>query len=178
MKKQNNLLTVAALLLCLTLLSTALVSGMLAKYAVGGGRGDGARVAGFGSLTLEESTGSVYQLIPGVPIPKDPTVSMSASEVAVRVTVKLELGRAWQSEDHRTFTALGDFLTFHIAQGWNHLEGTTFYRDLPPGTGLDKAPLIENGQILVSGSVAYDSFYSLSAEDVQISITAVARQID
>ncbi len=180
--KPNIFMRIAAVLLCLTLLSTCLLSGMLARYTTVGTGSDEARVAKFGTLTLTESK-TQFQLVPGVPAAKDPRITMTASEVSVRVLVELTLkDNVWTfDETTKTFT-YGTFLSFAIDSDWTFLEtkGSTyiFYRDLAPNAELDEDSVLQGNQIMVSEVISYEDYYNLDPSVLDITIRARAMQID
>ncbi len=167
------------LYLCVALFLTTGVT--FSRYIATSSTSGGSRVAQFGDLILTETTGADYTVIPGVPIAKDPKLTMSQSAVAVRVTVELAFGSQWQREGNR-FSSPHSLLSFQVAQGWTYKgqEGTSFYfsRDLAPGEGLTQQAIIENNEITVSASVSYEDFYRLDPADLEIAVSAKAEQID
>ncbi len=87
--KRNIPLRIAAVLLCLTLLSTYLVSGLLARYSASGESGDGARVAKFsieGGELLDPSQSIAANLMPGE-FDQATIQIQNNSEVAVKYTI-------------------------------------------------------------------------------------------
>ncbi len=178
--KKNISLKIAAALLCLTVLSVYLMGGMFAKYRASDSGADQARVAGFGTLELEESK-TAYQVTPGVNITKDPKVSMTASEVAVRVSVDIIFASGW-TRSGNVLKSQKDLLTVTVADGWSYEKNSgntyTFYRDLAPGETLDKVSVFQGDEIVVLATIPYYEFYSIANGELDITIRARAVQID
>ena len=81
-------------------------------------------------LTLEETTGSTYKMVPGVAMDKNPTVTVSG-DVDAYVFVKIdEAGSVTVSGTEYT---LDDFLTYAIAAGWTVHTGTVDTNDSASG---------------------------------------------
>ena len=91
MTKKIWTLRIAAVLLCLTCLTTSLVAGLYARYTTTSGSSDAARVAKF-DVTSGYSgaqTFAIDDLVPGAANAKTVTVRLTnASEVAVSCEVK------------------------------------------------------------------------------------------
>lgn len=81
-------------------------------------------------LTLEETTGSTYKMVPGVAMDKNPTITVSG-DVDAYVFVKIdEAGSVTVSGTEYT---LDDFLTYAIAAGWTVHTGTVDTNDSASG---------------------------------------------
>ncbi len=181
--KQNIVLRIAALLLCLVLGSTYLLSGMLAKYTVEGASRDSARVAKFGTLVLKETKGTSvtdgrqFSILPGAAIEKDPAVMLGNSEVAVRIYVTIEAD-GW-TQNGTEFTYGTDFLSFSLAEGWvRDGETNTFYLDVPANSEDMTYNILKDNAIQVSPAMEYDDYYDFKADALNIKISARAVQID
>lgn len=85
--KMNIPMCLACVLLCLTLVSVRLSSGVVARYTTNTDSGDSARVIKFGDLTLTE-TGGGY-IAPGVTLKWNARVSFEGSESATYVFVEV-----------------------------------------------------------------------------------------
>ena len=125
--KMNIPMCLAAILLCLTLISIHLTSGLYAKYISSASGNDSARVIKFGELTLAEE-GDFYEenklmIIPGVALTKKATVSFSGSESATYVFVEITPSK-WSTTDNKTFSLLSNGKT---AMQWNVAEGWLLY---------------------------------------------------
>ena len=86
----------ALILLSLVMFSTWLMSGLYARYLTSGNAGDGARVATFGEVTITETTGTEYMIIPGVNITKDPTLFFKTRETACYLFLIVNKGNVWK----------------------------------------------------------------------------------
>lgn len=104
-------------------------------------------------LKLEETTGSTYKMVPGVDIPKDPKVTVTA-DIDSYVFVKVEES-----------TNFDTYMTYAIAGGWIALDKTNhpgvYYRE-------------------VSADVAKDgeAFYVLADNKVTVPNTVTKNQMD
>lgn len=162
--KMNILIRVAAVLLCLTLLSTCLVSGLFARYSISSQDSDSSRVAKFsieGSGTLLEQTIEA-SLIPGeetfvtLQIDNNSEVAVEYTVVVTNKTTNLPLSFRMEKE--------GDSPNVDT-------NGTTFTAQRLPGGYTDKHKLhikweeTENDPTLM-GKVDY------------ITVTVTAAQID
>jgi hypothetical protein len=104
--KVNIPMCLACVLLCLTLVSIHLTSGLYAKYTVSGSGSDNARVITFGDITLTE-TGDFVDgkliITPGVDLTKKAVVSFSGSESATYVFIEVTPSPEWKTDDKYTF---------------------------------------------------------------------------
>lgn len=76
-------------------------------------------------ITLTETTGEDYKIIPGKDIPKDPKVTVTAGSEACWLFVKVE----------ETGTFVADKVTYAIADSWTQGDGTeipsnVYYREV------------------------------------------------
>lgn len=103
------LIRIAAVLFCLVVVSTYLMSGLFARYVSNGNGGDSARVAGFNVVMSSSDVKSeVTALEPGTI-----TISLAnQSEVAVSYTIRVDVGSpaggvkiTWVDPDHDVSTA-------------------------------------------------------------------------
>lgn len=77
------------------------------------------------NITLAETTGEEYKIIPGKDIPKDPKVTVTAGSEACWLFVKVE----------ETGTFVADKVTYAIADSWTQGNGTeipsnVYYREV------------------------------------------------
>ena len=89
----------ALILLSLVMFSTWLMSGLYARYLTSGNAGDGARVATFGEVTITETTGTEYMIIPGVNIDKNPNLNFKTGETACYLFLIVNKGNVWEEPD-------------------------------------------------------------------------------
>lgn len=136
------------------------------------------------NITLEESTGSDYKIIPGVDIGKDPKVTVKAGSEACWLFVKVDEENwpelTYVNEDGKAVRKVN----YAIADGWTKGDGTSipanvYYRDL----GVDASnadqefPVLKDNKITVSDTLTKIDIKGLSATP-KLSITAYAIQKD
>ena len=192
--KVNIPMCAAAVLFCLTVISTHLVSGLYARYTTSGSGADEARVIKFGQIEIVESGAFINEnkemmIIPGVDIEKKAAVNFGGSEAATYVFVEVALSEIWTmttaTVDEKpvyTFCVpvkdFGDVLVWNIAEGWTHLPVTgdsyVFYRALKPNTILDHADIIAGEKIAVSEEITksvMSKIETLAGESKKLPIT-------
>ena len=182
--KMNIPMCLAAILLCLTLISIHLTSGLYAKYISSASGNDSARVIKFGELTLTEE-GDFYEgnkliIIPGVALTKKATVSFSGSESATYVFVEITPSK-WSTTDNKTFSLLSNGKTamqWNVAEGWLFLKSDNgtyiYYRELTPNTELIATDIIaENGKIAVSNQITKSEIQVMTGISIKLRATVV-----
>ena len=72
-------------------------------------------------LTLTETTGQSYDLLPGATVNKDPKVTVLGGSVSCRLFVRITKSAGFD-----------DYVTYAIEDGWTHLGGYdgVYYRDV------------------------------------------------
>ena len=182
--KMNIPMCLAAILLCLTLISIHLTSELYAKYISSASGNDSARVIKFGELTLTEEgdfyEGNKLMLIPGVALTKKATVSFSGSESATYVFVEITPSK-WSTTDNKTFSLLSNGKTamqWNVAEGWLFLKSDNgtyiYYRELAPNSELVMAGIIaENGKIAVSNQITKREIESMTGISIKLRATVV-----
>ena len=181
--KVNIPLCLAALLFCLTLLSSHFTGGLYARYISRDSGEDSARVIRFGDLTLTETgdfkDGEAY-IIPGVNLTKDATVTFAGSESATYVFVEVEAdGWTISGSDKRDFSYGTNLLSWNVAEGWNYLssDGSSYvyYRMLVPNEPLNADIIANNGQISVSADITKQHLATMT--DITIDLRAAVVQV-
>lgn len=127
-------------------------------------------------ITLTETTGTSYKIIPGTNIAKDPKVTVAADSEACWLFVKVE----------ETGTFVADKVTYAIANGWTQGDGTeipsnVYYREVSAEdakTGVNYYVLAgnatyPNGVITVSADLTKEN---IPAANPTLKITAYAVQ--
>lgn len=173
--KVNVPMTMAMVLLYLTVFSIYLSSGLYAKYTTSSSGQDGARVITFGGLTLEETGDFVvdsegkreFMMIPGVNLKKDVKISFDGSEADTYIFVAADMP-GWETENYVQFSVMSKpdatktLMTMSIDvsdKAWKYLttDGTThvYYRLLESNEALDQVPLICNLKNSVSTEETY-----------------------
>ena len=128
------------------------------------------------NITLAETTGEDYKIIPGTNIAKDPKVTVAADSEACWLFVKVE----------ETGTFVADKVTYAIANGWTQGDGTeipsnVYYREVSAEdakTGVNYYVLAgnatyPNGVITVSADLTKEN---IPAANPTLKITAYAVQ--
>ena len=182
--KMNIPMCLAAILLCLTLISIHLTSGLYAKYISSASGNDSARVIKFGELTLTEEgdfyEGNKLMIIPGVALTKKATVSFSGSESATYVFVEITPSK-WSTSDNKTFSLMSNGKTamqWNVAEGWLFLKSDNgtyiYYRELTPNTELIATDIIaENGKIAVSNQITKSVIQVMTGISIKLRATVV-----
>lgn len=173
--KMNVPMTMAMVLLYLTIFSIYLSSGLYAKYTTSSSGQDGARVITFGGLKLEETGDFVvdsegkreFMMIPGVNLKKDVKISFDGSEADTYIFVAADMP-GWETENHVQFSVMSKLdatktlMTMSIDvsdKAWKYLttDGTThvYYRLLESNEALEQVPLICNLKNSVSTEETY-----------------------
>ena len=179
----EKMLFIAGILLCLVLITTAMMGGLFARYTTTGTGQDRARVARFGDLTVEEDGDFVdfkAMIIPGVDLKKDVKISFSASEVAVYVFAEVQ-SNDWIRNGDRQFRypESGDACISWTVDGqWNLLEGTqsVYYRELSPSTETTQMNFLaledqEKGtHISVSDAITKEQLAQMREDRVNLNI--------
>ena len=179
----EKMIFIAGILLCLVLITTAMMGGLFARYTATGTGSDQARVAKFGDLTLVETGENISMVIPGVNIRKQVQVTFEPSEVATIVFVEIS-APGWKTDDNKLFSR-GEYLSWSVADGWTCLDPHTvpyvYYYELAPNAEFDSvdviAPLLADEQltdyhIFVSPEAPESFMQGLTGEELKITLKA------
>ena len=136
--KMNIPMCLACVLLCLTLVSVRLSSGVVARYTTNTDSGDSARVIKFGDLTLTE-TGGGY-IAPGVTLKWNAHVSFEGSESATYVFVEVAGVHAGDADGITPFANGPKWMVNQTL--WTYLDvydgSYVYYRALAPNVTLNE----------------------------------------
>lgn len=159
--KMNIPVCLACVLLCLTLVSIRLSSGVVARYTTTADSGDSARVIRFGDLTLTEYGGDPQYIAPGVTLEWNASVSFTGSESATFVFVEVS---GVKSGNASTVTLFDD-VDFAVAEGWTYLADTeyVYYRALAPNVEMTNVPLFEGDTAVVPESLTAEQIAAMSS---------------
>lgn len=124
------------------------------------------------NITLGETTGRDYKIIPGVNIDKNP-----------KVTVKKDSEACWlfvEVKEEGTFVA--DKVTYSIADGWTKGDGTkipanVYYRAVNAVTDDTDFAVLKDNKIYVSEELSKSDIQSITAQP-KLTFTAYAVQKD
>lgn len=136
------------------------------------------------NITLAETTGSSYKIIPGVNITKDPKVTVEANSEACWLFVKIK-EENWPTltETDRTIKKV----SYDIATDWKPLEGQAgvYYREVDATTAnagvsyyiLKGDTAYPNGVVTVSENLTKNEVNSITTQP-KLTFTAYAVQKD
>lgn len=124
------------------------------------------------NITLGETTGNDYKIIPGVNIDKNPKVTVKKDSEACWLFVKVE--------EEGTFVA--NKVTYSIADGWTKGDGTkipanVYYRAVDAVTDDTDFAVLKDNKIYVSEELSKSDIQSISAQP-KLTFTAYAVQKD
>ena len=119
-------------------------------------------------ITLTETTGTSYKIIPGTDITKNPKVTVKAGSEACWLFVKVE--------ESGTFVA--DKVTYAIDNGWTPLEGEkgVYYREVAAVTADTDFSVLEGNKITVKDTLTKGDIKDIAATNPTLKITAYAVQ--
>lgn len=120
------------------------------------------------NITLAETTGKDYKIIPGVDIPKDPKVTVNANSEACWLFVKVE----------EAGTFVDGKVTYSIADGWTTLTGQTdvYYREVSAATTDTEYYVLEGNKVTVSDTLTKEDIQNIT--NPTLTFTAYAVQKD
>ncbi|MEE0740714.1 MAG: SipW-dependent-type signal peptide-containing protein [Emergencia sp.] len=119
-------------------------------------------------ITLKETTGEEYKMVPGYTIGKDPKVTVEAGSEKCYLFVKLE------KSDNFT-----DFLTYEMADGWIALDGVdnVYYRTVDTADKDTVYSVLKDDQVIVKGNVTKEMMNDLTKDNYPtLNVTAYASQ--
>lgn len=124
------------------------------------------------NITLDETTGSNYKIIPGVDINKDPKVTVEKDSEACWLFVKVE--------EKGTFVA--NKVTYSIADGWTKGDGTNipenvYYREVDAVTADTDFAVLEGNKVTVSDTLTKEDIKNITTNPT-LTFTAYAVQKD
>ena len=120
------------------------------------------------NITLAETTGTEYKMIPGTTLPKNPKVTVEAGSEACYLFVKVD-----ESEN------LEDFITYTIDNEWSILDGQVgvYYREVAATTANIDFPVLSNNQVEVLEDVKKSDLDALTPDTYPtLTFTAYAVQ--
>ena len=115
-------------------------------------------------ITLAETTGTSYKMIPGYTIDKDPKVTVLAGSEKCYLFVKVDKS-----------TNFDTFMTYDMADGWTALTGVNgvYYRVVDASTADQEFGVLKNDQVTVRDTVTKTMLNALTA-DTQPTLTFTA----
>ena len=120
------------------------------------------------NITLSETTGDRYKIIPGVNIDKDPKVTVKKDSEACWLFVKVE----------QTGTFVANKVTYAIDNSWTALPGVdgVYYRQVDSVTENTAFSVLEGDKITVLDTLTKDDIKDIAASHPTLKITAYAVQ--
>ena len=119
-------------------------------------------------ITLTETTGDEYKMVPGYTIEKDPTVTVKANSEKSYLFVKLEKQNDFD-----------EFMTYGMADGWTELTTGSgiYYRVVDASTSDQPFAVLKDNQVVVKDEVTKEDMDVLtSATYPKLIFTAYASQ--
>lgn len=120
------------------------------------------------NITLTETTGTTYKIIPGTDITKDPKVTVKANSEACWLFVKVEKSN-WNNNK----------ISYTMAEGWTALTGHdgVYYREVNATTADTDFAVIKDNKITVSSDLTKSEVKTIKdAGEVKLTFTAYAVQ--
>lgn len=99
---------------------------------------------GYVQLSLTETTGDIYQMIPGTSRVKDPVLTVNAGSEACWLFFKIEKSPEFDN-----------YVTFSVADGWQALEGYSgiYYRTVNKVDTNTAFPLLQDNQVHIKDAL-------------------------
>ena len=124
------------------------------------------------NITLTESTGNNYKIIPGKDITKGPKVTVKATSEACWLFVEVK--------EEGTFVA--DKVTYSIADGWTKGDGTkipanVYYREVSAVTADTDFSVLKDNKITVKDTLTKEDIKNITTNPT-LTFTAYAVQKD
>ena len=125
-------------------------------------------------ITLDETTGSDYKMIPGYTITKDPKVTVVEGSEACWLFVKVEKS-----------TNFGSFMEYDMAEGWTQLQDASnndvpgvFCRQITSSEMGTPISVLKNDQVTVKDTVKKADMDGLTTNNYPtLTVTAYASQL-
>jgi predicted ribosomally synthesized peptide with SipW-like signal peptide len=138
--KLRKIITLVA---ALVLVAAVAVGGTLAYLSAQTDEVTNVFTVGNVSITLEETTGDNYKMVPGETLDKDPTITVKADSEDCWLFVKV------------TETDLSDYITYELADGWTALDGVTgvYYRTVTGQSSDQSFSVLKDDQVTVLDTV-------------------------
>lgn len=124
------------------------------------------------NITLSETTGKDYKIIPGVDIAKDPKVTVEANSEDCWLFVKVE----------ESGTFVSNKVTYSIADGWTKGDGTkipanVYYREVNAVTTDTDFAVLKDNKVTVSDTLTKEDIKNITTNPT-LTFTAYAVQKD
>lgn len=129
------------------------------------------------NITLAETTGDSYKILPGNDISKDPKVTVQANSEACWLFVKVEDSN-WPTFTEATSSTKK--VNYAIANGWTALEGQSgvYYRTVDAVTADTDYAVLADNKITVSQNLTKAEVDTVKTNQPTLTFTAYAVQRD
>ena len=120
-------------------------------------------------ITLAETTGTTYKMVPGNTLTKDPKVTVKSGSEACWLFVKVEKS-----------TNFDTFMNCTIADGWTALTGVdgVYYRQVSATTADTEFAVLKDNQVTVKEDVTKQQLQEVANSLPTMTFTAYAVQQD
>lgn len=161
--KAKRIVTIIALALSIAAFTVATTTAYLISLA---GPVDNAFTIGNIDLTLSETTGESYRLIPGKIINKDPTVRVAGGSEDCWLFIKVT-----------KTSSFDDYITSVMEDGWTHLGGFdgVYYRHVTKSAGGSEFGILKNNSMTVVDTLTEEKMTAIT-ETPKITFKAYAVQ--
>ena len=116
------------------------------------------------NITLTETTGANYTIVPGVDITKDPKVTVDANSVDCYLFVKV------------TKDTFAEAVSWNPADGWTELEEGVYYREVSKNSAAQDFSVIKDNKITVANTLTKDEINKLGNKSPKLTFKAYAIQ--
>lgn len=163
----KKLMKIVAILACAAILVAGSVAGTFAWLAMKTTPITNTFTAGNINITLGETTGDSYKMVPGQTINKDPKVTVSAGSEACWLFIKVEKENNFDT-----------YLTYEMADDWIELTGETgvYYREVSASDVDQPFDVILNNTLTANSNVTKKQYDDLGSNYPTMTITAYAVQ--
>lgn len=165
LRKQRN--RRIALTLCLMfVVAFASIGGTIAWLTANSGPVVNTFTAGDINITLAETTGKNYKVVPGVDITKDPVATVLANSEACYLFVKIDKDN-WN-----------DKMSYTLASGWKTIEGVNnvYYREVGASENDQPFQILASDTVFVSGELTETECEAMKTNKPTLTFTAYACQ--
>lgn len=121
------------------------------------------------NITLAETTGTEYKMVPGGRITKDPTATVLANSEACYLFVKVEKSANFDT-----------YMTYNMAEGWIKLDNVdnVWYREVSASTADQPFAVLKGNTINVLGDVIEATLEQAETNKPTLTFNAYAIQKD
>ena len=172
MKNRKSVMKIALIAAAACLLAFSIIGGSIAWLMTKTDPVVNVFTYGDINITLTETTGDTYKMLPGKTLAKDPVLTVKAGSEDCWVFVKI---------DESQFKKLGDFIEYEVADGWTALDGVdgVYYRTADLSDADAKFFILKDDQVKVKDSVTKEMLSELDSTNYpKLTFTGYAVQRD